>query len=54
MPVAFELDEPTSRVVQHELDHLDGVLIIERTNDESRGAHSPSCGRSRFSAPPPR
>jgi peptide deformylase len=23
-------------VVQHELDHLDGVLIIDRTDDESR------------------
>jgi len=22
--------------VQHELDHLDGVLIIDRTDDESR------------------
>jgi peptide deformylase len=37
-PVAFEVDEPTARVVQHELDHLDGVLIIDRTNDESRRA----------------
>jgi peptide deformylase len=25
-----------ARVVQHELDHLDGVLMIERTDDESR------------------
>ena len=23
-------------VVQHELDHLDGVLMLERTDDESR------------------
>ena len=37
-PVSFELEPPTSRVVQHELDHLDGVLIIDRTDDESRRA----------------
>ena len=34
----FESVEPTSRIVQHELDHLDGVLILDRTNDESRRA----------------
>jgi peptide deformylase len=37
-PLAFELELPTSRIVQHELDHLDGVLIIDRTDDESRRA----------------
>jgi len=37
-PVTFELELPVSRVVQHELDHLDGVLIIDRTDDESRRA----------------
>ena len=36
--VAFELELPSSRVAQHELDHLDGVLIIDRTDDESRRA----------------
>src|SRR5918994_209918 len=35
-PVALELEPPASRVVQHELDHLDGVLIIDRTDHESR------------------
>jgi peptide deformylase len=35
-PVRLELEPPTARVVQHELDHLDGVLIIDRTDDESR------------------
>jgi peptide deformylase len=34
--VRFELDEQGSRVAQHELDHLDGVLIIDRTDDEHR------------------
>ena len=37
-PVALELALPSSRIVQHELDHLDGVLIIDRTDDESRRA----------------
>ena len=35
-PLRLELDELPARVVQHELDHLDGVLIIERTDAESR------------------
>jgi peptide deformylase len=34
--VRVELDEYGARVVQHELDHLDGVLIIDRTDDEHR------------------
>ena len=34
--VGFELEPPTSRIVQHELDHLDGMLIIDRTNDADR------------------
>lgn len=34
--VRYELDEYGSRVAQHELDHLDGVLIIDRTDDEHR------------------
>jgi peptide deformylase len=35
-PVRLEVEEPTARVVQHELDHLDGVLIIDHTEDASR------------------
>jgi peptide deformylase len=34
--VRYELDAYDARVVQHELDHLDGVLIIDRTDDEHR------------------
>jgi len=37
-PVKLELEPPSSRVVQHELDHLDGVLIIDRTDEHSRRA----------------
>jgi peptide deformylase len=35
-PLRLELEEIDARVVQHELDHLDGVLLLERTDDESR------------------
>jgi peptide deformylase len=34
--VRLELDAYAARIVQHELDHLDGVLIIDRTGDEHR------------------
>ncbi|HEX4678421.1 MAG TPA: peptide deformylase [Gaiellaceae bacterium] len=34
--VRVELDAYGSRIVQHELDHLDGVLIIDRTDEEHR------------------
>jgi peptide deformylase len=36
--LSFELSEHAARVVQHELDHLDGVLILDRTTDEARKA----------------
>jgi peptide deformylase len=32
----YELDEIYARAAQHELDHLDGVLIIDRTTPEAR------------------
>ena len=34
--VRLELEEHAARVVQHELDHLDGILIIDRTTPEAR------------------
>jgi peptide deformylase len=34
--VRLELDGYPARVAQHELDHLDGVLIIDRTDEEHR------------------
>ena len=36
--LSLDLDEHAARVVQHELDHLDGVLILDRTTDEARKA----------------
>ena len=35
-PLRLELDEMDARVVQHEVDHLDGVLMLERTTNDSR------------------
>jgi peptide deformylase len=34
--VTYELDGMGARVVQHESDHLDGVLIVDRTDDDNR------------------
>ncbi len=34
--VRYELDDYVARCVQHETDHLDGVLMIDRTTDEAR------------------
>jgi peptide deformylase len=34
--VSWELEGVQARVAQHELDHLDGVLIIDRTTPEAR------------------
>ena len=35
-PVRLELQGLAARVAQHEIDHLDGVLILDRTDRESR------------------
>jgi peptide deformylase len=37
-PLDLELEGHPARVVQHETDHLDGTLILDRTDDESRKA----------------
>ena len=37
-PVAVEAEMPEARVIQHELDHLDGVLTLDRTTPEQRKA----------------
>jgi peptide deformylase len=34
--VGFDLEGFPARTVQHELDHLDGVLIVDRTTPEAR------------------
>jgi len=35
-PVEIELEDLPARVAQHEVDHLDGVLIVDRTTPEGR------------------
>ena len=35
-PVSLSLEGMDARVVQHELDHLDGVLLLDRTDAEAR------------------
>jgi len=34
--VSFEADELWSRLIQHEIDHLDGVLLLEHLDDDQR------------------
>jgi peptide deformylase len=34
--VSIEADELAARLFQHELDHLDGVLLLERLDDDTR------------------
>jgi peptide deformylase len=34
--VSIEADELEARVFQHELDHLDGILLLERLDDDQR------------------
>ena len=34
--MSYDLTELGARVSQHEVDHLDGVLILDRTTDEAR------------------
>jgi peptide deformylase len=35
-PLLIEAEMPEARVLQHELDHLDGVLTLDRTTPEQR------------------
>jgi len=36
--VSFEADELAGRMFQHELDHLDGILLVERLDEEQARA----------------
>jgi len=34
--VTFEADEVMARMLQHEIDHLDGILLLERLDEDQR------------------
>jgi peptide deformylase len=34
--LSLDLTDLGARIAQHELDHLDGVLILDRTTEEAR------------------
>jgi peptide deformylase len=36
--MTYEADELESRMFQHEMDHLNGVLLIERLDEDTRKA----------------
>ena len=36
--VSFEADELLARLFQHELDHLDGILLLEHLDESQRKA----------------
>ena len=50
-PVAMDAEEHVARVFQHEIDHLDGVLFIDRL-PEDMGARPGDCWPTRRSAFP--
>ena len=54
--VALEADELLARVFQHELDHLDGVLLLERLDDDHAASRpcAPSRNADARRRPPPR
>ncbi len=37
-PLTLEADDYEARVIQHEMDHLDGILILDRTSKDQRRA----------------
>ena len=53
-PIAIEASGLEARVLQHEIDHLDGVLILDRTSREQRkGALRALREGSSYHPPPP-
>lgn len=51
--VAMEADELLSRLFQHELDHLDGVLLLDHLDDETRKAALKTLRQRYADAPAP-
>ena len=51
--VSVEADELLARLFQHELDHLDGVLLIDHLDDERRKAAKRTLRERLLAAPKP-
>ncbi|MCU1345927.1 MAG: def [Acidimicrobiia bacterium] len=51
--VSFEADELLGRAFQHELDHLDGVLMFDRITDEQRREALKEWRQLQLEPPPP-
>lgn len=51
-PVRWELAGLRARIIQHELDHLDGILILDRAAAEQRRAAMRALRRGETWAPP--
>ncbi|MGH2651457.1 MAG: peptide deformylase, partial [Actinomycetota bacterium] len=53
-PVVIEADELLARVLQHEVDHIDGILFIDRLDEEVRAEVFAQLRQQQFGiAPPP-
>ena len=50
--ILLELEGLPARIIQHEIDHLDGVLILDRTNPEHRRAALGALRRGESWSPP--
>ena len=50
--MSFEADEIEARLFQHELDHLEGTLLIERLDEETRKAALKTIRDLQFGADP--
>jgi peptide deformylase len=51
--VEFEADEFLARVIQHEMDHLDGVLLLEHLDPETRKEAKKAVRQMQMGAPVP-
>lgn len=51
-PLLLELEGLPARILQHEIDHLDGVLILDRADPEQRKAALGALRRGETWAPP--
>ena len=53
-PIVIEASGLEARVLQHEIDHLDGVLILDRTSRDQRKGALRALREGGSYSPPPR